>query len=218
MSRLQVTYPWLFNNLSGVRPASNLDDDFDAVSPDGIITIGTRVLAASYVLVADDDYSTFLCLPTNDMNLTLLAPTPPTNYSFYFSNQSATKSVTLIGTVTIDGAPYLNPVFPGSFGTLDHVSGGLVVYDGSVWAFYPWSLLSHADLRPNRGRDSIAQGDTSHVITHNLDDANAYLLGVTANWNAGCIYQIAQDANTITVEFANENPLNPGALTWHVTT
>jgi len=67
------------------------------------------------------------------------------------------------------------------------------------------------------GQDSVAQGDTTHVITHNLNDANAILLSAMCNWNASMPYIIAQDANTITVEFPNECPLAAnGNLMWAV--
>lgn len=216
MSRLNITFPWVFASLSGVQPASDLDDDFDAV-PAGTITIGTRVLAASYVLTADDDYSYFLCVPTANMNLTLLGPVPPTDYSFFFSNQSTTKTVTLVGTVTIDGTPVLNPVFPGNFGSLNNVIGGLVVYDGSVWTLYP-TPQQGVSVKSVSGRDSIALNDTSHVITHNLNDATAFLVGAYGDWNSGAPYISAQAANTITVQFPNQCTNNPGSLVWTVST
>lgn len=67
------------------------------------------------------------------------------------------------------------------------------------------------------GSDSIAQGDTAHIITHNLGNASAILLGAYANWNSGQVYIVAQDANTITVAFPNECPLAVGgSLEWSV--
>lgn len=139
MSRLQITYPFVFNSLSGVQPASDLDDNYDAV-PSGTITIATYVKAASFVLTEDDNYSTFICVPTNDSNITLPS-SPSTDYSFFFSNQSATKLITIIGTVTIDGTPILNPIFPDNYGNFTGLKGGLVIYDGSSWTLYPSLLL-----------------------------------------------------------------------------
>lgn len=135
MSRITINFPWIFNSLSGVQPSSELDDNFDAASA-GNITIGARVLAASYAQVADDDFSFFLCVPTNDMNLTL-PPTPNANTSFWVSNQSTTKNVTLIGSLTIDGQQITNPILPGNFGSLTNVIGGFCVFDGSTWNLYP---------------------------------------------------------------------------------
>lgn len=135
MSRIQVNFPWVFNNLGGSQPAYELDNNFDAIDL-GTITIGTRVIAGSLTLNADDDYSMFLCVPTNDMNLT-----PPssmaTNFSFFMSNQSTTKDVTVMAEVTIDGEEVFHPVFPGDFGGLTGVKGGLFVYDGSTMQCYP---------------------------------------------------------------------------------
>lgn len=136
MSRIKINFPWIFNSLSGVQPASELDDNNKAIDPSGTITIGARVLAASYAQVADDDFSFFLCVPTNNMNLTL-PPSPNPNTSFWVSNQSTTKTVTLLGSLTIGGVPVTNPVFPGNFGSLANVIGGFVVFDGSTWACYP---------------------------------------------------------------------------------
>src|SRR5512135_1600407 len=135
LSRLNITFPWTFNSLSGNQPSSRLDDDYDAV-PQGSVTIGTQVLATSDTLTADDEYSFFLCVPTNNMTLTMPS-SPSTNYSFFVSNQSTTKTVQLIGAFTIDGVPTLNPTLPGTFGSLTNVIGGLGVYDGSTWSLYP---------------------------------------------------------------------------------
>lgn len=135
MSRIIVNFPFIFNSLSGVQPASELDDNFSAIDF-ATITIGTRILYASTTLEADDDYSFFLCLPTNDMNIS----TPgsmATNYSFYVSNQSATKNVQLNGAWTIDDLPFVNPVLPGTFGSLSDVRGGLAVYDGATLRLFP---------------------------------------------------------------------------------
>lgn len=135
MSRLSINYSWLFQSLSGQQQASKLDDDFSDVQA-GNVTIGGRVLAASYTMVADDIFSFFVCVPTNDMNLT-----PPSslnaNDSFWVSNQSTTKNVTLIASMTIDGVPTLNPVLPGNYGSLTNVIGGFAIYDGSTWNLYP---------------------------------------------------------------------------------
>jgi hypothetical protein len=58
--------------------------------------------------------------------------------------------------------------------------------------------------------NSIALGDTSSIITHNLGDAAAILLAAFPNWNSGEPYITAQDANTITVTFPNECSLSSG--------
>src|SRR5947208_7743902 len=135
MSRLTINFPWIFASLSGVQPASTLDDDLDAV-PAGDITIGTKVLAASRQLIADDDYSFFLCVPTANMNLSM--PTSiATNYSFFVSNTITNKTVTLLAPFTIEGQQVLNPVLPGTFGSVSNVRGGLAVFDGSTWSLYP---------------------------------------------------------------------------------
>lgn len=135
MSRIKINFPWIFNSLSGVQPASEIDDDNNAVSS-GTITIGARVLAASYAMVADDEFSFLLCVPTANMNVTL-PPSPNPASSFWISNQNTAKNVTLLGSLTIDGVPVNNPVFPGNFGSLVNVIGGFVVFDGSTWSVYP---------------------------------------------------------------------------------
>jgi hypothetical protein len=136
VSRLTINFPWLFAALSGQQPASKLDDEFDAV-PSGDVTIRAKVLATSYVLVTDDEYSTFVCVPTNNMTLTPPASVA-TNYSFYVSNQSTTgKTVQLMAPFTIDSQAVLNPTLPGNFGSLTGVIGGLAIYDGSTWSLYP---------------------------------------------------------------------------------
>lgn len=68
------------------------------------------------------------------------------------------------------------------------------------------------------GTDSIALGSSTHVITHNLGNASAFIVFATANWNSGAINIIAQDADTITIQFANDCTLNPGSLNWSVST
>jgi hypothetical protein len=135
MSRIVVNFPFVFNMLSGVQPASELDQNFNAVDL-GTITIQTQILYGSTTLITDNDYSFFLCLPTNNMNIT----TPGSmaaNYSFFVSNQSTVKTVTLIGPWTIDGLPFTNPVLPGTFGTLANVRGGLAVFDGATLRLFP---------------------------------------------------------------------------------
>ena len=130
MSRIVVNFPFVFNSLGGVQPALDLDDNFNAIDL-GTITISTRYTTGSQQLITDDDFSFFLCNPTNNINLT-----PPAsmaaNYSFWMSNQSTTKTVTLIGNCTVNGEAATNPVFPGTFGGIANVRGGLVVYDGST--------------------------------------------------------------------------------------
>jgi hypothetical protein len=135
VSRIRINFPWIFASLSGVQPASELDDNNTAVDS-GTITIGARVLAASYAQVADDDFSFFLCVPTNNMNLTL-PPSPNPSTSFWVSNQNTVKTVTLIGSLTIDGVPVTNPGLPGNFGSLVNVIGGFCVFDGSTWSLFP---------------------------------------------------------------------------------
>lgn len=135
MSRISINFPWIFNSLSGKQPAQDLDDNFDAAAQ-GNVTIGTRVLAGSYVMVADDEYSFLLCVPTANMNITLPS-NPPANFSFFVSNQVTAKNVTLIAPLTIEGQQVLNPVLPGNFGSLNNVIGGLCVFDGSTWSMYP---------------------------------------------------------------------------------
>ncbi len=172
MSRLQITYPFVFNSLSGVQPASELDDDYNAV-PDGTITIATYVKAASFVLTEDDNYSTFLCVPTNDSNITL--PTSPsTNYSFYFTNQSTTKTITLIGTVTVAGTPIINPVFPDNYPGFTGLKGGLVVYDGSSWTIYP-SLFVPIVTTVN------AVGNSTGAVTVDFADGNKQSFTLTGD-------------------------------------
>ena len=131
MSRLTVNFPFVWNSLSGQQPASNLDADNNAISPSGTITIGTKVKAGSYTLIADDEYSFILCVPTANMTLNL-ANVAATNYSFFFSNQSTTtnRTVQLLASVTVDGTPTLNPSFTSGPGA----RGGLVWFDGSTWS------------------------------------------------------------------------------------
>ena len=135
MSRLNISFPWQWNSLSGVQAAQKLDDDYNAV-PAGDITIRTYVLAASYTLTANDEFSFFLCVPTVDMTLSLPS-SPGSLYSFWVSNQSATHTVTIVGTIAVNGtAPTLNTVLQAS----GH-KGGLVVWNGSSWSLYT-SLFS----------------------------------------------------------------------------
>jgi|SRR5215831_2106358 len=134
--RVVVNFPFVFNSLSGVQPASELDQNFTQVDL-GTITIGTIMLFASTTLqTVDADYNFFLCMPTNNMNIQAPAVMTP-NFSFYVSNQSTVKTVTLIGPWTIDGLPFMNPVLPGSFGSLSNVRGGLAVYDGATLRLFP---------------------------------------------------------------------------------
>lgn len=58
--------------------------------------------------------------------------------------------------------------------------------------------------------NSIAQDDRTSVITHNLGDPAAILLGAFANWNSGQPYITDQNANTITVTFPNACSLSSG--------
>ena len=133
MSRIVVDFPIVFNSLGGVQPAQDLDDNFNQIDL-GTITINTRFTVGSTQLVTDDAFSFFLCEPTNDINLT-----PPTsmdtNYSFFVSNQSTTKNVTLIGSFTINGEAVMNPVFPGTFGSVAS-KGALIVFDGATLRGY----------------------------------------------------------------------------------
>jgi hypothetical protein len=134
--RIIVNFPFVFNSLSGVQPASDLDSNFNQVDL-GTITIGAVMLYASTTLQAtDSDYNFLVCMPTNDMNLTMPG-SMATNFSFYVSNQSSTKNVTLLGSWTIDGLPFVNPVLPGTFGTLANVRGGLAVFDGATLRLFP---------------------------------------------------------------------------------
>jgi len=135
MSRLDIAYPWDFTSMSGPQSTERLMDNFNAV-PEGVITIKTQVLAGSYQLITDDEYSFFLCVPTNDMTLS-----PPlsvdTNYSFFVSNQHTSTSVVLQGSWTIEGEEVTDPSLPGTFGGVNDVRGGLAVWDGSTWSLYP---------------------------------------------------------------------------------
>lgn len=80
-----------------------------------------------------------------------------------------------------------------------------------------WSVEGGSSVTLTTGTNNIAQGDTSSIITHNLGSSATILVGATTNWNVGGVYITAQDANTITVTFANECPLSTGgALTWSV--
>jgi hypothetical protein len=148
MSRLNITFPWVFNSLSGVQPSSDLDDDYNAV-PQGDVTIRAKVLAASTVLTTDDEYSFFLCVPTNNMTITPPASVNP-NYSFFVSNQSSLKTVQLIAPFTIDGVPVLNPTLPGDFGSLLDVIGGLAINDGSTWSLYPQLFMEMPSIPSTR--------------------------------------------------------------------
>jgi hypothetical protein len=69
---------------------------------------------------------------------------------------------------------------------------------------------------PKFGILTVALAARSVVITHNLGTASAFLVSAFTNWNNGGMWVSAQDANTITVEFANENSRNPGLLYWGV--
>lgn len=139
MSRIDIDYPWVFMSQSGIVTAQELDDNFDAVKQ-AVIAIGTRVLAASYQLIDDDDYSFFLCVPTNNMTLSPPSSVAP-NFSFWVSNQHTSTSVQLMGSWTIDGEEVLNPTIPGDYGDLVGVKGGLAVNDGSTWSLYPSLFL-----------------------------------------------------------------------------
>ena len=134
--RLVVQFPFVFNSLSGVQPASELDSNFSEIDF-GTISITTQLLYGSTTLQAQDsDFNFLLCQPTNNMNIT--APgSMAAGFSFWVSNQSTVKTVTLIGNWTIDGLPFVNPVLPGSFGSLADVRGGLAVYDGATLRLFP---------------------------------------------------------------------------------
>jgi hypothetical protein len=131
-----VNFPFVFNSLSGVQPASELDSNFNQIDF-GTITITTQLLYGSTTLLArDSDFNFLLCQPTNNMNIS--APgSMNAGFSFWVSNQSTVKTVTLIGNWTIDGLPFVNPVLPGTFGSLSAVRGGLAVWDGATLRLFP---------------------------------------------------------------------------------
>jgi hypothetical protein len=210
VSRIKVNFAWIFNSLSGVQPASELDDNFDAV-PGGSITVGARVLAASYAMNADDEYSFLLCVPTNNMNVTL-PPSPNTDSSFFISNQSTTKNVTLMGTVTIGGQVTTNPVFPGDFGPLNNVTGGFVVYDGSTWSVYPQFFMAST---PKFGTVAVTEGDESVTITFPFayGDTDYRILSPSVDWNTGT-WISNKTAAGFTINFATPVPVGGGNVDW----
>lgn len=58
---------------------------------------------------------------------------------------------------------------------------------------------------------NIPAGATSAIIVHNLGSTSANIVGFTPNWFTG-YRQIAQDANTITIEFSTECPPGGGTI------
>ena len=212
-ARLFASFPFIFNSLSGVQPASDLDTDFNAVNL-GTVSIGTQILTGSQTLVASNDYSFFLCRPASNMNLTMPS-SPVANWSFFVSNQSNANTVSLLGPWVIAGQSVMNPVLPGNFGSLNNVKGGLAVYDGAVFTLYP-SLYGDFGGGGGGGTTittyslSVALGAATATITHNLNNPAAILISAFANWNSGQPYITAQGANTITVNFPNECSLATG--------
>lgn len=60
---------------------------------------------------------------------------------------------------------------------------------------------------------SIALGATSAVINHNMNDSTVHLVNIVTDFFNGGWRLVSQDADNVTVEWANENPMNPGTLT-----
>lgn len=133
MPQIDVTFPHAFGSESGDVEATQLDENFDAVAQ-ARLTMGLRLLSASSTVVdPDDNYSRFLCSPVASMTLTLPTLNVTTGFGFWVNNlntDSPPLTVTLIGTVTINGTPVNNPVIPGD------ATGGLVVWDGAIWTLY----------------------------------------------------------------------------------
>src|SRR5262245_26900576 len=137
--QILVTIPWQFATLAGEQLAEKLDENFQAIAIANL-SMGVRLQATSTTVIdPDDNYSRFLCLPVTSMSLTLPVSVS-TNFAFWVNNLNAASpalTVTLIGTITIDGIVFNNPVLPGDFGTFTNVRGGLVVWDGVIWTLYP---------------------------------------------------------------------------------
>jgi hypothetical protein len=86
-----------------------------------------------------------------------LPSSPGPSFSFFITNQSATKTVQIFGTISINGAvPVLNPILtPGAL-----VTGGLVVWDGSSWSLYS----QFSGVSPGAGVTSISKTGSPALI------------------------------------------------------
>jgi len=214
MGRIQVTYPFVFGGESGNHPASELDQNFDAVPDTGILTIRAAQLSgADYQVVTNDEYSFFVCKGTTDFQV-IPPNSPATGFGFFVSNETTQDAgspppiaVTLCCTVYVGFTAYLNPTLVGNFPPFFfNVKGGLMQYDGNNWNLYPLFYASSGGGAIAQGSVNVLTGDTSVTITHGFNEAG---LGVQlqAQWNT-TIWLSAQTNTTATFDFSNPAPSN----------
>src|SRR5262245_12895699 len=216
MGRFQTTFPFRFQQEAGNQPASQLDDDFDAVN-DGILTIRTQELSTGvdYNVQEDDEYSFFVCKGTADFQV-IPPVAPPTGFSFFISNETTQEAVqilvTICCTIFVGNVQYTNPTIVGDFPPNFHnVKGGLVQFDGNDYFFYPLFFASSGASAILQATVTVGSGDTSVTITHGFNQAGLSVI-LLPKWNVQ-IFQTAESNTQVTFEFSNPVPsLSPPTL------
>src|SRR5215510_759111 len=143
MGRFQVNYPNTFNNAPGDQPSVKLDQNFNAIPDDGVITIRFQELSDGndYNVQQDDEFSFFICKGVS--NFQIIPPVaPPAGFGFFVSNETRQAAVeidvTLCCTLFVGTISYLNPTINGDFPPyFFNVKGGVMQFDGNDWFFYP---------------------------------------------------------------------------------
>jgi len=211
MGRYATAFPFTFNNAPGDRPASELDDNFNAVNS-GYLTIRAQELSdgVDYDVVQDDEFSFFVCKGVDDFQI-IPPVAPPAGFGFFVSNETQQDAVqinlTLCCTIFVGPTSYSNPTLIGDFPPyFFNVKGGLIQYDGNNYQFYPLFFATGAGGGVQHGTVNIIAADTGVVITHGLNQAGL-TVSLLPKWNTA-IYQTAQTDTTVTFEFSNPAPAN----------
>ncbi len=211
MGRYQTAFPFTFNNAPGDRPASELDDNFEAVN-DGVLTLRFQELSTGndYDVVQDDEFSYFVAKGVDDFQI-IPPVSPPTGFGFWFSNETRQEAVeidlTICCTLYVGPTAYLNPIIVGDFPPyFFNVKGGFLQFDGNNWIFYPLFYAAGAGGGVIKGSVSVSTDDVSVVITHGLDQPGL-VVNLLPKWNTQ-IYQTAQTDTTVTFAFSSPAPAN----------
>lgn len=211
MARFTTAFPFTFNNAPGDRPASELDDDFNAVNQ-GFISIRAQELSngVDYNVVQDDEYSFFVCKGVTDFQI-IPPVAPPTGFGFFVSNETQQEAVhidlTLCCTIFVGPTSYSNPILIGDFPPyFFKVKGGLIQYDGNNYQFYPLFYATGGGGGVKQGTVNVTAGDAGVVITHGYNQAGL-TVSLLPQWNT-TVYQTAQNNTTATFAFSNPAPAN----------
>lgn len=212
MGRINVTFPFAFGQEAGNHPATELDDNFNAIPNTGTLTIRAAELSdgADYNVDQDDEYSFFVCKGTS--NFQVIPPVaPPAGFSFFLSNETEQEAaqidVTLCCTIFVGTVSYLNPTLIGDFPpNFFNVKGGLVQYDGNNFFFYPLFYATSGGGAIAQATVAITAGATSLVITHGFNQAGLGVI-LETQWNTA-VWLSAQTNTTATFQFSNPAPSN----------